>query len=119
MRLVSLACPLHHVPEPIRARRHVDMLDAERAQRVADRVDNRGARRDRAGLAYALYPKVVGWWWCDRMVEIERRDLSHRRDHVIDHRPSLQLTGLVVVHHFLIKRLADCFRHTAVILDAA
>ena len=43
-------------PHPIRRRRHLDLPDAERRQRVEHRIDDRRQCADRAGLARSLGP---------------------------------------------------------------
>src|SRR5438034_7120917 len=113
-RLESLACPLHHVPEPVWTRRHVHVLDAERAESVADRVDDRGAGGDGARLTDALDPEVVGRAWSDGVVETHGRDLADPRDAVVEQRAGLELAGLVVVDDLFVKRLRDRLRDAAV-----
>ena len=44
-------------PYPRRRRRHVDMVDAERLERVDERVDHRRRRADGAGFTDALDPE--------------------------------------------------------------
>src|SRR5258708_33904941 len=85
MRLGSLACLLsvmgraarvmHLFPEPIRACGHVDVLDTERRQRVANCIDDRGGAGDGAGLADALHPKLIGRRRGDGAAELELREL--------------------------------------------
>ena len=57
-RLASLR-GLDGPPDGLRRVRHVEMSDAERAERVHDRVGHRGGARDRARLADALDPDRV------------------------------------------------------------
>ena len=52
---------LHGSPDPRRRQRHLDVVDADRLQRVEHRADDRRRRADRAGLATALgAERVVG-----------------------------------------------------------
>src|SRR5437762_9773134 len=103
MRLESLACPLHHVPELVWSRGHVDVLDAERAERVADGVDHRRARGDGARLADALDAKLVGRARRDRVVQAQWWNLSDRRKHVVDHGSGLELARALVVDDLFVE----------------
>src|SRR5262245_14334553 len=96
MRLESLACLLHLLPQPVRAGGHVDVLDAKWAERVADRVDDRGAGGDGASLANAFHAKVVGRAGRDGVVEVHGRDLADAGDVVVEQRARLELAALVV-----------------------
>src|SRR5665213_3762229 len=107
MRLVSLARPLSVVvraarimnllPEPIRAGGHVDVLDAERRQRVADGIDDCDRACDRAGFANALDAKLVGWRRGDGSAELKVWELVGARDHVVGERSRLHLPRIVVI----------------------
>src|SRR6267143_2068068 len=57
-----LAAPgaLDGPPHPLRCAGHLDVVDAQRPQRVDDRIDHRGGGGDRAGLADALDAQRVG-----------------------------------------------------------
>src|SRR2546428_13522377 len=59
-RPVSLACLLDLRPEPVGAGGHVHMLDAEWGQRIADRVDDGCARRDRSPPPATFPAELVG-----------------------------------------------------------
>src|SRR5258708_361948 len=128
MRPESLACLLSTVgvfmrlldllPDPIRAGRHVDVVDAKRAQRVADRVDDRDRAGDGARLADALDAELVGRRWSDGASELELREFVHGRDEVVGQRAGLHLTGLVVVNHLFVKGLRDALRDAAVDLSS-
>jgi hypothetical protein len=50
----------YRLPYPRRRRRHVEMLHAERRQRVHHGVHDGGGRGDRAGLSAALDAEAVG-----------------------------------------------------------
>ena len=50
---------LDRAPEPFRGQRHLDMLDAERLQRIDDGVGDRRRRADRASLAATFDPERV------------------------------------------------------------
>ena len=51
---------VHRLPDPRRRRGAVERRDAERRQRVEDRVGDRGKGGDRAGLAAALHAEWIG-----------------------------------------------------------
>src|SRR4029077_4761732 len=56
---LGLLCCIHRAPDFFRLKRHVELRDAERTQRVEHRVDHAWRRADRAGLADALDPQRV------------------------------------------------------------
>src|SRR5437764_6579516 len=47
-------------PDPLCGRRHVDVMDAERPERVQDGIDDRWRRRDAATLAGPLHAERIG-----------------------------------------------------------
>src|SRR5262245_19718364 len=59
---------LHALPDALRRRRHVDVLDAERPERLEDRVDHGRRRRDGSGLAHPLDAQRVGL--AEHLVEV-------------------------------------------------
>src|SRR5450759_2247631 len=91
------ARPVYLLPEPVGASGHVNVLDAQRAQRVADRVDDSGARRDRAGLADALRTQRVGRRRRDRSVDLDTRDFADAGNAVVEKsaRPELACLGIM------------------------
>src|ERR1700694_2928145 len=98
---------LNLLPEPVRAGRHVYVLDAQRAQRVTDGVDDRDRAGDGAGLADTLHAQLICRRGCDRAPELELRKLVGRGHQVVDHRASLELPGLIVVDDLFIEGLRD------------
>src|SRR5437899_5865450 len=104
-RQESLARPLHHVPELVWTRGHVHVLDAQWAQRVADRVDHGRAGRDRAVFPDALDAKDVGRARRDGVVEAHGWDLADAGDVVVEQLARLELATVFVVDDLLIQRL--------------
>ncbi len=90
---------LHGLPHPRRRQRHIGVPDAERLQRVDDRVDDRGWRTDGGGFADALR--------ADRMVRrrgdgergLERRHLEGRGDQIVHERTAQAGAVLVERDH--------------------
>src|SRR5438445_1797685 len=109
-RPVSLACLLHLLPETVGACRHVDVFAAKRCQRIADRIDDGCARRDRARLADSLHSELVGRAWRDRVVGRQGGDLVCGGHRVVEQGARLQLPGIFVVDDFFEKRLGDALR---------
>ena len=83
-------------PHPLGRARHRYVGDAERAQRVDDRVDHRRGGRDRAGLANSLYAKGIRRRRAHRAVGGERRKVGRRRHEIVDERAGGQVAFLVV-----------------------
>src|SRR5689334_20890137 len=51
---------LDRLPHPARRRRHVDAIDAERTERINDRIDDDRRSADGAGFADALHADRIG-----------------------------------------------------------
>src|SRR3981081_125789 len=105
---------LNELPEPVRAGRHVYMLDAQRAKRVTDRVDDRDRAGDGAGLADTLDAELICRRRCDRAAELETRKLVGRGHEVVDHRARLELPGIIVVNALFEERLRDTLGDSSV-----
>src|SRR5260370_7671685 len=91
------ASVVHQLPQPIRARRHVDMLDSKWSQGIADGVDDSGAGGYRARLSDSLDAALVAGAWGHRSLQHHLRDLIGRRAHVIDLISLPHLTGPIVL----------------------
>ena len=51
---------LYHLPHAVRRRGHINAVDAERTQRINDRIDDDGRRTDGAGFADAFHADRIG-----------------------------------------------------------
>ena len=107
----SSACD--RFPDALGRRRHVDVGDAERRERVDDRVHHRRGRGDRARLADALDAHRVRRARRDRVVELEARELGRRRHEVVGERRG-QEVAVGVVDGLLEERLRDALHDAAV-----
>src|SRR4051812_743197 len=88
------------------------MADAERCQRVEQRVDQRRRRAGRAGLAAALDVERVRGWRAYRG-EVEERQLVGARQLVVVERAGKQRPALVVVDDALEAGLAETLHDAA------
>src|SRR5258708_19913679 len=123
MRPGSLACLLsvmgraarvmHLFPEPVGACGHVDVLDTERRERVANGIDDRCAGCYGAGLADALHAQRVVEGRGHSPVELERRELVGGRDEIVGESAGPHLSGLVVVDDLFVERLRDALGDAA------
>src|SRR5690349_23277104 len=59
IRATAVLRGLNRLPDALRRQRHVDMLDAQRRERIHNRVDHRLAGGDGAGLTDALDARQV------------------------------------------------------------
>src|ERR1700693_6280465 len=108
MRLGSLAsllsvmrCPariLDLLPDPVGTGGHVDVLDTEWRERVADGIDDCDGARDRAGFTDALDAELIGWRRGDRSSELKVGKLVCARDQVVGERSCPHLPRFVVVY---------------------
>src|SRR5262249_6609331 len=104
-RLASLRA-LDRAPHGLGRVGHVEMADAERAQRVDDGVRDRRGAGDRAGLTHPLYADRVDRRRRDRLVELDLREVRRPWQRVVEHGARQEL-ALVVVDRALPQRLAD------------
>ena len=95
------------VSHPRRRRRHVDVIDAERLERVDQRVDHRRRRADGAGFTDALDPERVGLAGHLLKVSVDIRHRVGARHAVVHEAAGQELAGLAVVDLVLDQRLAD------------
>ena len=101
-------------PSTLRGRdRRLGDLDAERRERIVDRVDDRGRRGDRAALAYALLPELRIRRRRLHVHDAHGRHLGRARQDVVRERRGERL-ALGVVGHLLVERGADALRGAAV-----
>src|SRR6202790_3315340 len=101
-------------PDPLRSRRHIDVIDLVFApQPLDDGIDHRRAGPDRAGLARALDTKRIGLAGHVVGLEHERRAVGRARQRVIHEGAGDQLTILRAVDCLLHQGLADPLHGTA------
>src|SRR5450759_4106624 len=98
---------LHRLPHALRRRRHFDIPDAERRERVDDRVDHRRRRADRAGFAAALDPERVVRARRDFGADLERRQVVGARQRVVHQGAGQQLAALAIIDAAFKQRLTD------------
>src|SRR5215475_1063218 len=104
---------LDRPPDLLGGGRHREVGDAERGQRVDDRVDHRGRDADRATLSDALDAERVVGARRDVVADLEVRQVGRARHAVIHERAVGQL-ALGVVADLLVERLADALGEAAV-----
>src|SRR5262249_32288805 len=106
---------LDGLPHALGRERHgLDVIDAQRGQRVHHGVDHGGGGGDRAGLAGTLHPHGVDRGGRDRAVGLVQRKhvgLGHR---VVHHAARHELAGFTVVHGAFPERLSHALRDAAV-----
>src|SRR5262249_54732152 len=90
--------------------------DAERRQRIVDRVDDRGRRADGTPLSQALGLGDGGVAQRLEMVDLERRNLARGRRQIVGERGGGDIAA-VVVDDLFEQRVGDALGHAA--LDLA
>src|ERR1700693_4047202 len=95
------------LPEPIRARGHIDVFDAERRQRVAYGIDDCDGACDRSGFTNALDAKLIGRRRSDRSAELKHWKLVGAREQIVRERSRPHLSRFVVVNNFFIECLRN------------
>src|SRR5262245_58034899 len=111
-------CAADRLPYPRRRRRHVDVIDAERLERVDERVDYRRRRADGAGFADTLDPERVGLARHLFKISVDTWHRVGARHAVIHEATGEELPGLAVVDLVLDQRLADALYDAALDLSA-
>src|SRR5450759_4208699 len=101
------------LPQPIRGCGHIDVLDAERRQRIAHGIDDCDGACDRAGFTDALDAKLVGWRRSDRSAELKVGKLVRGRDQVVGERSRLHLPRFVVVYDLFVEGLRNALCNAA------
>src|SRR3954471_2933190 len=104
---------LDRPPDLLGRGRHREVGDAERGQRIDDRVDHGGRDADRAALADALDAERVVGARGDVVADLEVRQVGRARHAVVHERSGGQL-ALGVVADLLVQRLADALGEAAV-----
>src|SRR5262249_26824902 len=97
-----------------RERHRLDMVDAERAQRVDDGIHDRGRGGDGSGLTRALDSERIHGRRRHRTLRLVHREHVGLGQRVFHHRARHQLAAAVVVDGALPERLADTLRDAAV-----
>ncbi len=93
--------------------RHVEVFDAEGAQRIEYGIDDGGRRTDAAGFARALHAERISSGRDFDRFGREIRNARRARKLVVHQRPRQELS-LAVEHHRLAERLPDALRKPAV-----
>ena len=111
--LVLCARRLDEAEQPLRRDRKFVDLDAERRQRVGQRVGDRRRRADRAAFAHAAKAAERRRRRALEMHDVHRRNFAGRRHQIIDQARGMDL-ALLVVDDFFVERRADALRDAAV-----
>src|SRR5262249_41916050 len=117
--LGSRLAALHRGPYARRRRRHIDVVDPDRAQRIHDRIHHRRWRPDRPRLAYAFDAQRVGA--AGHVAEVSRY-ITHvvgARHAVVHIGAGEELSAGAVIDHVLHQRLPDSLRDPALDLTLA
>src|ERR1700736_2139138 len=104
-------------PDPLGGSRHVEVIDAERGQRVDDRAQDGLRGSDASGLARALDTERVGSGRQLLKGDVEGRQIVGARHGIIRQRPAQQLAGSQIVDGVLQKGLTNTLCNPA--LDLA
>src|SRR5262247_4534038 len=107
------AVRLHRAPNPLRAKRHVEMPYPEGPERVHHRVDDGRRGADGGGLTDAFRPQRIEGRRGYRLVRHEERQVLGARNRVVHERAGHQL-ALWIVDDLLEERLGDALGDAAV-----
>src|SRR5690348_18255415 len=96
IRATSALRGLNRLPDALWRQRHVDMLDAQRRERIHHRVDNRLTGGDGAGLADALDARQVVRAGCLGARRLNRGNLGRIWHGIVRHAAGDELARLGV-----------------------
>src|SRR2546428_3482076 len=114
MFVSSMLRRLNCVPDSMRRRRHVHVVDACRGQSIVDRVHQRRGRADRSGFTATFGAERVVRARRDLRRHLEGRQMRGPRHRVVHVAAGQKLAAILVVNAALEQRLADTLGEPAV-----